>query len=107
MATSMKKVMAFMDYFQKKQREFNYRETGNLLLLQWDMRVIMDHIGDDEELRLLVRFFMQLADDRSMKEFKENYAQYYEAMITKRNDLIHIEQLKKDTAQRGREKNEL
>ena len=97
MSASMKKVGAVMDYFQDMQARFGYQETGNLLLLQWDMRVIINHIRNDKVLAMLIEFFMKVSDDRSLDHFKNNYTDYLDAMIQKRNDLAHLEYLQKQT----------
>lgn len=95
-----------MSYFQRVQKEFGYKETGNLLLLQWDMRVIIEHIDDDQELANLIRFYVITSDDKSIEGFKREYTDYLEAMQRKRADLARIEYLQRQTLEKRKKRHD-
>lgn len=93
----MKQVKKVMDYFQEIQRKYKYRETGNLLMLQWDFRMICEQIPNGEELRLLIQYFCYLSDDKSMDCFKYEYADMRESMHQKIREMNELEALQRET----------
>ncbi len=99
----MKQVKLVMDYFQEIQKTYGYRETGNLLMLQWDFRMICEQIPNGEELRLLIQFFCYVSDDKSMDCFKYEYADMRESMREKIREMSYLENLQKETV-KGKKK---
>lgn len=68
-------------FFKKKQREYGYKDTSNMLQNKWNMRDILDAMDDYDELVKLIQFFLLLSDDKSFKEFFKHYHSYYESML--------------------------
>lgn len=77
----MLKVSTVVQYFIKQQKEYGYRETGNMVQHKWNMRDVIDQIDDDRELRKLIRFFTLMSDDKSFDAFFRQYDEYYDTML--------------------------
>lgn len=82
-------VMSAIQYFKAFQKKYGYVETTNAFKVKYDMRDVMSDVGDNEEFKLLIKFFMYYPDgnDRSFSYFFRNYDTFLETMRSARADL--------------------
>lgn len=86
------------EYFMRLQKEkYGYIEEGNVVQAKWDMRVVMEHIDDNQMLKKLFQYFLFLSDDKSLKKFFYVYDEYYQKMLLDIKDRAHRKAVREAT----------
>ena len=79
MAT-MAQAMKALQSFKAKQREKGIVDKGNILQQKWDMRDVMDEVPSEHFVKLM-RFFLDVDEEKTLDKFFKTYDQYYETML--------------------------
>lgn len=66
--------------FKKYQKEKGVTERGNVLQQKWNMRDIMMDISAPE-VKKLIRFYMDIDEEKTIDRFFQKYDEYYTTMI--------------------------
>lgn len=66
--------------FKKYQKEKGVTERGNVLQQKWNMRDILMDIPEPE-LKKLIRFYMDIDEEKSIDRFFQKYDDYYTTML--------------------------
>ena len=94
----MVQVAAVLSFFTSQQAKYGYKESDNLIQLKWDLRGIIEQIDNQKHLLKLIKFFMLLSDDRSLRYFINTYHEYNDSMIQTIADRALVKSLLKRTA---------
>lgn len=66
--------------FKQHQKQKGVVERGNVLQQKWNMRDIMMEI-EPPELKKLIRFYMDIDEEKTIDRFFQKYDSYYETML--------------------------
>lgn len=76
---SMAEASKMLMFFKSLQRKKGVTDTGNVLQQKWDMRDVMADIPP-EDIKKLMRFYMDVDEEKSIQRFFMKYHEYYETM---------------------------
>lgn len=66
--------------FKAKQKQYGIVDKGNVLQQKWDMRDIMNDVPKEHFVKLM-RFFLQIDEEKTIDKFVKTYDQYYDTML--------------------------
>ncbi len=102
----MGKVRKVVMYFSRLQDEADWKDHSNRIQNTWDMRVVMEHIDNDLELKKLIKFFFLYSDNKSFEAFFREYDDYYESMLKVIEDRRNRKTLLEETVGKTKDKKE-
>lgn len=70
----------YRDLFISLQKENNIRETINVNNAKWTMKDVLEQLGSEKELELLIKFFFLFSTNKTWQEFEYRYDEYYESL---------------------------
>lgn len=76
----MDQATELLAYFERKQKEVKFVDSINKIYAAYDMRTIASDVNDWARTRMLIRFFIRVAHNKSFDEFKRHYNEYLEDM---------------------------
>lgn len=66
-------------FFKSLQKQRNIHDSGNVLQQKWDMKDIMSEVPT-EDLKKLIRFFIDVDEEKTISRFFQKYDSYYDTM---------------------------
>ena len=99
--TTFNEVEDVIAYFRTKQKEYTSRLDfeGNITYLKFDMRDILS-IVPENHIKPLIKFYLKNSSKKTLKDFTQNYHEYYQSLIEYARDRKVIHSLKKKTMER-------
>lgn len=78
MAT-MTEAMQMVMFFKSLQEKRGLYDRGNILQQKWDMRDVMSEVPLND-LKKLIRFFLDVDEEKTLQRFFMKYDEYYSTM---------------------------
>jgi len=78
MAT-MAQAMEMVMFFKSCQEGKGLYDRGNILQQKWDMRDVMLTVPQ-EDMKKLIRFFIDVDEEKTLQRFFHKYDEYYDVM---------------------------
>lgn len=102
--TTFNEVEDVIAYFRKRQANYTSKRDfdGNITYMKFDLRDILSVIPE-AHVKPLINFYLKNSDKRTLKDFTQNYHEYYKSLVDYAEDRRRILHLKKQTMERVNE----
>lgn len=99
--TTFNEVEDVIAFFRQKQAAYSNKMDfdGNITYLKFDMRDIINVIPD-EHIKPLINFYLKNSDRKTLKDFTQNYHEYYKSLINYAEDRKHRMAVARQTMER-------
>ena len=102
--TTFNEVEDVIAYFRKKREAYTTKMDfdGNITYMKFDLRDILSVIPHDH-IKPLINFYLKNSDKKTLRDFTQNYHEYYKSLIEYAQERRRILSLKKQTMERVNE----
>lgn len=102
--TTFNEVEDVITYFRSKQSQYisSMDYDGNITYMKFDLRDIISVIPE-KHIKPLINFYLKNSDKKTLKDFTQNYHEYYKSLVEYAKDRRRILNLKKQTMERVNE----
>lgn len=91
-------------FFRQRQKEYTSKMDfeGNITYMKFDLRDILSVIPSGH-IKPLINFYLKNSDKRTLRDFTQNYHEYYKSLVDYAEERRRILHLKKQTLERVNE----